>query len=66
MPSFTFVLESSFFTFSAPVSVFNDGSSRDLMSLTGTIPISYRGSKKIISFTSKSHNILSDFMIVFL
>lgn len=27
----------------ASVSVFNDGSSRDLMSLTGTIPVSYRG-----------------------
>uniref|UniRef100_A0A8C7WV72 UEV domain-containing protein n=1 Tax=Oryzias sinensis TaxID=183150 RepID=A0A8C7WV72_9TELE len=23
--------------------VFNDGSSRDLMSLTGTVPVSYRG-----------------------
>jgi len=28
---------------SACVSVFNDGSTRDLMSLTGTVPVSYRG-----------------------
>lgn len=26
--------------------VFNDGSSRDLMSLAGTIPVSYRGKTK--------------------
>lgn len=25
------------------LSVFNDGSTRDLMSLTGTVPVSYRG-----------------------
>lgn len=25
------------------ISVFNDGSTRDLMSLTGTVPVSYRG-----------------------
>lgn len=28
---------------SSSFSVFNDGSTRDLMSLTGTVPVSYRG-----------------------
>lgn len=28
---------------SSCISVFNDGSTRDLMSLTGTVPVSYRG-----------------------
>lgn len=32
------------------VSVFNDGSSRDLMSLTGTVPVSYRGNKICFSY----------------
>lgn len=36
-----------FFVFSVNnwgfLTVFNDGSSRDLMSLTGTVPVSYRG-----------------------
>lgn len=30
---------------SSSISVFNDGSTRDLMSLTGTVPVSYRGNK---------------------
>lgn len=36
-----------FLTCSASVSVFNDGNSRDLMSLAGTIPVSYRGNKYV-------------------
>lgn len=34
------------------ISVFNDGSSRDLMSLTGTVPVSYRG-KECFSLTKQ-------------
>ena len=35
------------------VSVFNDGSTRDLMSLTGTVPVSYRGKEHYSSFLQK-------------
>lgn len=34
------------------VLVFNDGSSRDLMSLTGTVPVSYRGKKDLVFLSS--------------
>lgn len=39
-----------FLTCSASISVFNDGNSRDLMSLAGTIPVSYRGNRYIYDF----------------
>lgn len=35
--------------------VFNDGSSRDLMSLTGTVPVSYRGKECFSDFYCCSH-----------
>ncbi len=39
---------------SSCISVFNDGSTRDLMSLTGTVPVNYRGKECFSCFLKKT------------
>ena len=36
----------SLMVYISPMPVFNDGSTRELMSLTGTVPVSYRGTER--------------------
>lgn len=62
--SFELVAQLCFLTWSASISVFNDGNSRDLMSLAGTIPVSYRGNKYVYDVDNKNDGDQIHFVIV--
>lgn len=43
------------------IAVFNDGSSRELMSLAGTVPVSYRGKWHLEAWMYEVCHVMPDF-----